>query len=80
MIRVSVRLAGPLRNFYKGQGKVKVEEIELAPGSKVAHIMEYYDITSEKVRHIVVSRRKGDIDTILKDGDEVRLVPLAAGG
>lgn len=80
MIRVSVRLSGLLRNRYKAGPSSKGEEVQLRAGSTVADLLIEYGIEPEKAHLIVVNRLKGDLSTTLKSGDEVRILPLAAGG
>ena len=80
MIRVSIRLAGPLGKFYKRSVSAKGEEIELPDGSTIGYLLELYGIPAKAPQLIVVNRRKAELTTALRDGDEVRAVPLAAGG
>jgi molybdopterin converting factor small subunit len=52
----------------------------MARGDCVNDLMNHYEISSEKVHMILVNRLKAGVETRLKDGDHVWLVPLAAGG
>jgi molybdopterin converting factor small subunit len=54
--------------------------MELPEGSTVAYLLEYYKVSPEKAHFLVVNRRKAKLNTTLKDGDEVRVIPRAAGG
>ncbi|MBC8417940.1 MAG: MoaD/ThiS family protein [Desulfobacterales bacterium] len=80
MIRVTVKLSGPLRKQCKSTPSSKGEEAELKTGYTVADLMAQYDIAPRKAHMIMVNRRKADLTTTLRDGDEVRILPLAAGG
>lgn len=80
MIRVTVKLSGPLRNQYKSTPSAKGEEAQLKTGSTVADLLAQYSIAPRKAHMIVVNRQKADLTTTLRYGDEVRVLPLAAGG
>lgn len=80
MIRVSLTLSGPLRIHYRGRPYPKTETVGMARGDCVNDLMNHYEISSEKVHMILVNRLKAGVETRLKDGDHVWLVPLAAGG
>lgn len=80
MIQVNVKLSGPLRNQYKSTPSARGEDAQLKTGSKVADLLAQYDIAPEKAHTIVVNRQKADLTTTLGEGDEIRILPLAAGG
>lgn len=80
MITVTVRLSGLLRNAYKTTPSARMEQVELAPGSKVADLLDYYGITYERAHILVINRHIATLETVLEAGDNVRILPLAAGG
>ncbi len=80
MIRVSIRLAGLLRNAYKKSPSAEGEEVDLPPKARVVDLLDHYLIPHEKAHLIVVNRRRATLATILSHGDEVRILPLAGGG
>jgi len=80
MIEVTIVLAGPLRRYYRTSETAKHERVQLSSGATIRDLMDHYGIPREKVSHIVVNRLRGEMDTVLEDGDEIRLIPLAAGG
>jgi len=80
MIRVTVKLSGPLRNQYKSTPSPRGEEAQLRIGSTVADLLAEYGVAPGKAHTIVVNRRKADLMTTLRHGDEVRILLLAAGG
>lgn len=80
MIRVTVTLSGPLRNHYRSPGSSKGEETVLSPGACVADLLTHYGISRERAHMIIINRRKADIRMTLNSGDQVRILPLAAGG
>ncbi len=80
VITVTVRLSGLLRNAYKTSPKVRLEQVELAPGATVAALLDYYGIAHERAHILVVNRYHATLETILQDNDDVRVLPLVAGG
>ena len=80
MIRVTIKLAGLLRNYYKTSPSAKGEEVTLPQEASVADLLDYYLIPHEKAHLVVANRRQASPATILSDGDEVRALPLASGG
>lgn len=79
-MRVSVKLVGPLRRYYRGGPSTRWETAVLADDAGVADLMTDYGIPGEKVHMIHVNRLKADRHHRLADGDQVWLIPLAAGG
>ena len=80
MIRVTIKLSGLLRNQYKSTPSAKGEEAQLNTGFTVADLLVQYGIAPRKAHMIVVNRQKADLRKTLSDGDEVRILPLVAGG
>jgi len=80
MIRIAIKLSGPLRNYYLASKSAKQEIAELSSMTTVADLLDYYNIAHESVHLVLVNRRKAELTTLLKDGDEVWALPLAAGG
>lgn len=79
-MRVSVKLVGPLRMYYRSGPSTRWETVDLADGASIADLMADYGIPGEKVHLFHVNRRKADPHRLLADGDRVWLIPLAAGG
>lgn len=80
MIRVTIKLAGPLRNCYKTSPSVKGEEVRIDQGATVADLLDAYNIIPKKAHLIVINRKKADLATDVRDGDEITILPLAGGG
>lgn len=80
MITVTVRLSGLLRNAYKTIPSAKMEQVSLSTGSTVSVLLDYYDIAYERAHILVVNRQLATLETVLQDGDDVRVLPRAAGG
>lgn len=80
MIKVNLKLSGLLRNQYRSTPLPKGEDARLKTDSTVADLLVEYGIEPRTVHMIVINRKRADYTTTLKDGDEVRILPLAAGG
>ena len=80
MIRVSIKLFGLMRKFYKTSPRARKESVELPEGSMVSDLLNHYNIPYEKAHMLVVNKRKAELGTQLKDGDSVWALPLAHGG
>lgn len=80
MIRVVVKLSGPLREFYRGEARPGGEDIVQPAGSTAADLLADYGIPPERVHHLLVNRRRAAPETVLADGDQVWAIPLAVGG
>jgi len=80
VITVSVRLSGLLRNAYKTAPSARMEQVSLEDGAKVSTLLDYYGIAYKRAHILVVNRQIATLETALNDQDEVRVVPLAAGG
>jgi len=80
LITVRFKLSGPLREYYRHTPSAKGEEVELPDGANVADLLEEYGMPAKKAHLIIVNRLRGNLETVLQGGDEVWLLPLAAGG
>lgn len=80
MITVTVRLSGLLRKAYKSAPSARMEEAQLPNGANVAALLNHYGIAHPSAHIIVVNRQWSSLETLLQDGDEVRILPHAAGG
>ncbi|HDP79275.1 MAG TPA: hypothetical protein ENN21_00365 [Spirochaetes bacterium] len=80
MITVRLKLSGLMAKYYKTSPRAKMESAELSDNATVTDLVDYYEIPREKVHLVVVNRERGEMDTVLRDGDEVWLLPLAHGG
>ncbi len=49
------------------------------PGADINDVMLRLDIPKDSVRLIFVNGRKGELDTVLSDGDQVALAPAVGG-
>lgn len=77
---VSIKLSGPLREFYRTSAPAQGEAVELPEGATVADLLARCGVPPEKVHHLLVNRQRATLETSLADGDQVWAIPLAAGG
>lgn len=80
MIRVLIKLAGPLRKYYKTSLSAKGEEVEVTEGTIVADLLADYHIPHEKAHLVVINRNTANLATEVMNGDEINVLPLAGGG
>jgi len=57
-----------------------MESVSLEDGATISTLLEHYGITRERAHILVVNRHIATLETVLHDNDEVRILPLAAGG
>jgi len=57
-----------------------MEQVSLVSDSTMAALLDYYGISYERAHILVVNRQMAALDTVLRDGDDIRILPLAAGG
>lgn len=69
-----------MRNAYKTAPSARMESVSLEDGARVSTLLDYYGIAYERAHILVVNRQIATLETALNDKDEVRVVPLAAGG
>lgn len=79
-ITVTVRLSGLLRKAYKTNPSAWNEQVRLSTGTTVAGLLDFYDITYELAHILIVNRHWASLETVLQDHDDVRVLPLVAGG
>lgn len=80
VIWVTIILTGPLRNYYKTAPTAKREYANVPEGATVEDLLRHYNLTSDKAHLMVVNRYKASLGTGLANGDEVKVIPLTAGG
>lgn len=80
MMTVQVKLAGPFRKYYRNGYSPAGEKNILPEGTTVADLLASYGIGACSIQLITVNRQKAEPATVLKNGDEIRVIPLALGG
>lgn len=79
-MQVTIKLAGPLGKLYKDPLSRKKEVVDVGEGSTVEDLFAFYSVPMKNVRLITVNRQKADLKTRLSPGDEINVIPPAAGG
>jgi len=74
MKRVKVVPVGMLKKY------VAQERVTASPGQTVHQLLEGLGIPSDLVAVVMVNGRQESKSCLLKEGDEVKLVPLVGGG
>jgi molybdopterin synthase sulfur carrier subunit len=74
-MQIAVKCFATLSRYAPDSGAV-----ELPPGSGVADLVAALGIPASEVKLIFRNNRHTGLDTILEDGDEVRLFPAVGGG
>ena len=77
---IHLKLAGLLREFYRSRPYPRKEDVEVPMGTCVQQVFDHYGIPYERVQIIIVNRQQANLETILKDNDEVWALPLVGGG
>lgn len=54
--------------------------IEVDPGTTVAVALESLKVRTDLVVAVVINGETADLDTILSQGDKVKLIPVISGG
>ena len=81
-MRVQVLYFGVLKGFFEGER----DTVELADGARVGDLLELLrdraaeDLPVWRSLAVAVNREYAGMDTELKDGDEVALLPPVSGG
>ena len=77
---VTVRLHTTLRRAGP-EGMVDRLMLDLAPGATVQAVLDALEIAvRDDAVLLVVNNRIAEAETVLADGDEVRLIPAMSGG
>jgi len=80
-IKIQVKLFGHLVRFYpqarENQGQAT---LNLPEKSTVQDMIQHLEIPDDMVEVVFVNEEKVSKDQVLKDGDEVGMLPLIAGG
>ena len=65
-----------VRHTHEGHDVV----LHLPPGESVQHTLEKHGVQLTQPVIAVINQRTADFTRVLKDGDDVRLLPQIAGG
>ncbi|PKO08190.1 MAG: molybdopterin synthase sulfur carrier subunit [Chloroflexi bacterium HGW-Chloroflexi-2] len=77
---VKVKLFATLRKYLPGVELGKSSDIELESGSSIAQLYDVLGIPAEEIKLAYVNGIFCEMDTELKDGDEIGIFPPIGGG
>jgi molybdopterin synthase sulfur carrier subunit len=79
-VKVYVKLYALLRKHHPGPNRSVPLEVELPEGAQVADLVPALKLPGEIVRSVFVNNEAAQLQTALKDGDQVGLFPPVVGG
>ncbi len=77
-MRVKLKTYGLLRKYIPKEANPY--EMEVREGTSVGDLLNILKIPREYVPVVTVAEKKVDINYIIKDGDELTLLPIMGGG
>ena len=77
-MKVRLKAYGLLRKYIPNEANPY--EIELEDGTSVKDLLNILKIPSEYVPIVTIAEKKVDLSYIIKDGDELTLLPIMGGG
>jgi molybdopterin converting factor small subunit len=79
-MKIAVKLHGILRDYRPAGTQTDQFEIELNDPAVVRQTVERFGIPPQRVHAVFVNGAVANLDTLLHDGDHVRLFPPVVGG
>ena len=79
-MKVYVKLYALLRKHHPGPNRSIPLEVELPDGAVVSDLVPVLKLPGEIVRSAFVNNAAVQLQTVLKDGDQVGLFPPVVGG
>jgi molybdopterin converting factor small subunit len=79
-VKVYVKLYALLRKHHPGPNRSVPLEVELPDGASVADLAPVLDLPRDLVRSVFINQEAVELDTRLKDGDQIGLFPPVVGG
>jgi len=82
MVRVDIRLYGHLVQYLGSSSQDNRVTIDLEHGSSIKDLLRSLGLSSEMTHSLIilVNDQHGSQDYVLKDGDQVYLLPPIVGG
>ncbi len=77
-MRIKLKTYGLLRKYIPGE--VNPYEMEIEEGTTVGALLNTLKIPNEYVPIVTVGEKKVEMSYIIKDGDELTLLPIMGGG
>lgn len=79
-MRIKARLFASLRAYTPGSKPGATLEVELPPGARVRDLVAHFHIPAEVVKLAFVNGLSQEMDTELRENDEVGIFPPVGGG
>lgn len=79
-MKVHVKLYALLRQHHPGPNRSIPLEVELPEGATVVALVPLLHLPEKLVRNVFVNNAAGQLDSVLRDGDQVGLFPPVVGG
>lgn len=80
MIEVKVRLYGGLGKYSAGAGIGEAMALPISENTRLSDLLAQLDVPQEKVNLTFVNHQQQGDNYQLRDGDQVGIFPLVAGG
>lgn len=77
-MRIKIKTYGLLRKYIPEE--VNPYEMEVKEGTTVSEILNILKIPNEYVPVVTAGGKKVDMSYLIKDGDELTLLPIMGGG
>jgi molybdopterin converting factor small subunit len=79
-MKITVKLQGILRDYRPSGSTIDQFEIDVAGAAVARQAAEYFGIPPKRVHAVFVNGEEASLETLLQDGDHVRLFPPVVGG
>ena len=79
-MKVGIRLQAILRRYRPAGFTGDVVELNVTDGATVRSAAEALGVPANLVHAVFVNNKQGTLDTVLADGDIVRIFPPVVGG
>ena len=79
-MKVFVKLYALLRKHHPGPNRSIPLEVVLPDGATVADLVPTLNLPPDLVRSAFINNEAGQLDSVLKEGDQVGLFPPVVGG
>lgn len=79
-MKIAVKFQGILRDYRPAGAQTDQFEIDLPEAAVVRQAVEHFGIPSQRVHAVFVNGAAAHLDTLLHEGDQLRLFPPVVGG
>jgi len=75
-----VRLYGALRKYHPGKAIGEAVVLPIPEGTPLSALLKQISVPEEEIKLTFVNRQQKDNGYLLKDGDQIAIFPMVAGG